>query len=204
MTCVVGVVDDKGGIHFGCDSLGTDGHSGTIISDPKIFQNGEFLIGYAGSYRLGQLLQYSFINPERKEKQTSKQFLCTDFIDSVRLTFELGHFYKESRDEESAGFDGEFIVGYRGEIFLIQGDFSVLHATEDFTSAGAGAETSNAVLYATRNLELKPLDRLHLALDTASHHINAVKPPFHFLSLPDTPDKTKKAKAQKFNKPPKF
>jgi ATP-dependent protease HslVU (ClpYQ) peptidase subunit len=151
MTCVVGLVDNEGGVHFGCDSLGTDGHSGTIISDPKIFQVGEFLIGYAGSYRLGQLLQYSLVIPGKKEEQTSRHFLCTDFVDAVRITFELGHFYKESRDDEAAGFDGEFIVGYRGEIFLIQGDFSVLHAVEDFTSAGSGAETSNAVLSGVRS-----------------------------------------------------
>jgi len=41
-----------------------------------------------------------------------------------------------------------------------------------------------------------------LALDTASHHINAVRPPFHFLSLQDKTNS--KAKAQKTNKPPKF
>jgi hypothetical protein len=47
-------------------------------------------------------------------------------------------------------------------------------------------------------LELDPIDRLHMALDTTAYQITSVKPPFHFLSL--TAETKKKAKAKKTNK----
>lgn len=193
MTCIVAIADEDG-VYFGCDSLGTDGHSVTVMSDPKIFQNGEFLIGYAGSYRLGQLLQHSLAVPAKREDQTPKQFLCTDFIDSVRITFDIGHFYNQKYDDEGAGFDGEFLVGYKGDIYLVQGDFSVLHAVEDFTSAGSGSEAANAVLHVTKKLELGPMERLELALETASHQLTSVEPPFHFLTTEEDPKPKKKVK----------
>jgi len=203
MTCVVGVVDEKGGVHFGCDSLGSDGHSGTILSSPKICQNGEFLFGYAGSFRGWQLLQYSLVPPARGEKETSIHYLCTSFIDTVRLTFELGRYISTiSIDDEdelanSVTFDGEFIIGYRGEIFLVQNDFSVLQAVDDFTAIGSGGETANAVLYATSGLELEPIDRLHLALDAAEYQITSVKAPYHFLSMEPNDPKKKNPKVTK-------
>ena len=57
MTCVVGLIEDNT-IYLGADSLGSNGHSKSEYRFPKVFQNGDFLIGYTSSFRMGQMLQY--------------------------------------------------------------------------------------------------------------------------------------------------
>jgi len=184
MTCIVAFVDDQGGIHFGSDSLGTDGHFSKVISDPKIFQAGEFLFGYAGSFRLGQILEHIFIPPERLENQTTKQYLCTQFIDSLKTSLKIcGSLGTDDDNGDTDSFEGDFLVGYRGEIFIVQGDFAVLQVRDNHLAIGSGEETATAVLLATKELDLEPLERLQLALDTTDQLIDSVGPPFHFLSM---------------------
>lgn len=186
MTCVVALVDDSGTIHFGSDSLGSDGHFSKVVSDPKIFQNGECLFGYAGSFRLGQILEHAFMAPDRTENQSSKAYLCTNFMDQLKFSFKNAGFLGTDEDNNQEIFDGEFLIGYREEIFVVQEDFSVLQVRDNYLAIGSGQETATAVLYATREIDLSPLDRLHLALETTDKMIDSVGPPFHFISMKKT------------------
>ena len=58
MTCIVGLVHE-GVVYIGGDSAGVGGMSLTVRADEKVFQNGEFLMGFTTSFRMGQLLRYS-------------------------------------------------------------------------------------------------------------------------------------------------
>ena len=180
MTCIVGIADGVGGVHIGGDSFGSDGHTGVVLAEPKIFQLGEFIIGYCGSFRMGQILQYQFEPPAREEGQTDMSYLTVSFIDMFRHTLEVTRFFtKEESIEEKMG---PCVLGYRGEVYVIQDDLAVLHVVDDFVSVGAGSEVANAVLYATRELALDPVSRLGLALDTAAYQITSVRGPFHVIS----------------------
>jgi hypothetical protein len=189
MTCIVALIDDDGVIHFGSDSVGTDGHFAKIMSDPKVFQNGEFLFGYAGSFRLGQILEHGFSPPDRLENQTNKQYLCTTFMEGIKYSFKQHGFLKDNDDTGQDEIDGQFLIGYRGEIFIVQEDFSILHVLDNYLAIGAGEETATAVLYGTRDIELGPIERLHLSLEATEKYVDGVRGPFHFLSM--EPLKTK-------------
>lgn len=179
MTCIVGIADGKGGVHIGGDSFGSDGHAGVILAEPKIFQIGEFVIGYCGSFRMGQILQYQFDPPSREEGQTDMAYLITSFIDHFRFTLEHTRFF--SKEEPLEEKMGPCVLGYRGEVYVIQDDLAILHVVDDFVSVGSGGEVANAVLYATREIELDPASRLVLALDTAAYQLTSVRGPFHYL-----------------------
>lgn len=183
MTCVVALLEDDGDIHLGSDSLGTDGHFSKVISDPKIFVNGEFLFGYAGSFRLGQILEHGFEPPSRMENQGSKQYLCTTFMEALKNSFHIQGFLGKDEDTNQDSFDGEFLIGYREEIFIVQEDFSVLQVRDNYLSIGSGQETATAVLYATRDIDISPIDRLLLSLETTSKYVDSVAGPFHFISM---------------------
>ncbi|MBZ4407107.1 hypothetical protein K8640_02705 [Myxococcus sp. XM-1-1-1] len=59
-----------------------------VRSDVKVFTNGQYLIGFTSSFRLGQLLQDSF-EPQVPEKPGSLvRYMVVDFIDTVRATLE--------------------------------------------------------------------------------------------------------------------
>ena len=62
MTCIVGLVHE-GVVYIGGDSAGVAGLSLTVRADEKVFQNGEFLMGFTTSFRMGQLLRYSLKPP---------------------------------------------------------------------------------------------------------------------------------------------
>ena len=67
MTCVVALRTDHS-ILLGSDSLASDTDIGVHRVDPKVFRLGEFGIGYGGSFRFGQIVQY-FFNPPKITKK---------------------------------------------------------------------------------------------------------------------------------------
>ena len=182
MTCVVAVVDKAKNIHFGSDSLASDSYSQSVMTDSKIFMLGEMIIGYAGSFRSAQVLRHAMALPGREESQEDMEYLVGSFLHSVRIAFaEAGILRIQDCVED---FEGEFILGYRGKIYYMQGDFSLIHTVDDFCSIGEGGDSARAVLYATRAMKtLKPIERMTLALEAASYNITSVKPPFHFKSV---------------------
>jgi hypothetical protein len=60
MTCIAGISDKETGItYLGGDSLGSNGYSGAINKQHKVFHlqdTNEAIIGYTSSFRMGQLL----------------------------------------------------------------------------------------------------------------------------------------------------
>ena len=117
MTCIVGIF--AGGIvYMGADSAGINADSITIRADEKIFiLKNRFLIGYTSSFRMGQLLRFSFRPPPQKKGQNDYEYMCTMFINSVIKCFNRGGFGKRDEDEEISG--GQFLVGYKGNLYTI-------------------------------------------------------------------------------------
>ena len=118
MTCIVGLVDN-GKVYIGADSVGANGNSASIRADRKVFFNDEYLIGFTTSFRMGQLLRYSFSPPKRShfvvgDNDTIERFMATTFIDSLRDCLKEGGFARKHEEAESAG---QFLVGYRGQLF---------------------------------------------------------------------------------------
>jgi ATP-dependent protease HslVU (ClpYQ) peptidase subunit len=61
MTCVIGYVDKKTkDIFIGADSSAALGDEIFKRSDEKVFVSGPMIFGFAGSFRMGQILRYSF------------------------------------------------------------------------------------------------------------------------------------------------
>lgn len=79
MTCIVGVAHN-GKVHLGSDSCGSDGWGQTIFKAPKIFQNDNFIMGYAGSYRFGQILEHTLALPEAFRDQSIENYVHNNFI----------------------------------------------------------------------------------------------------------------------------
>ena len=52
MTCIVGLIDGRR-VWMGGDSAGVSGLDITVRADAKVFRNGDFLIGFTSSFRMG-------------------------------------------------------------------------------------------------------------------------------------------------------
>jgi ATP-dependent protease HslVU (ClpYQ) peptidase subunit len=165
MTCIVGLVDN-GKVYIGGDSAGVGGMDLKIRTDKKVFFNKEFIIGFTSSFRMGQILQYKFSPPKQKQDQEDYEYMVTNFIDEVKNCFSENGF-----DE-----DGEFLVGYRGNLYAIHSDFQVAQTLNDLYAVGCGSDLALGSLFSTPLLD--PTYRVKLSLQAAESFSAGVSSPF--------------------------
>lgn len=184
MTCIVAIEQD-GIVYVGGDSAGVDSGSLEICgrADEKVFvtDSGEFVMGFAGSFRIGQLLRYALTPPDKPAKKDDMAYMVTDFIDAVRtMQKDKGSMKKENELEEH---EASFIVGYNGKIFVIEEDFQIGRPITNYAAVGCGAQIAFGALYATATLRMKPEERIKIALNAAVEYSAGVRAPFHIVKL---------------------
>jgi len=172
MTCIVGLVDN-GKVWMGGDSAGVAGLDISLRSDPKVFRNGELLIGFTSSFRMGQLLRFRLQPPPRRPDQDLFHYLVCDFVEAVRICLKDGGFAHRSNDVETGGF---FLVAAEGRLFSIQDDYQVSEFHRNYHAIGCGATYALGSLHTTSGL---PADqRVRKALETAEYFSGGVRAPF--------------------------
>lgn len=179
MTCIVGVVQGVR-IVIGGDGASVSGWDHLPRADAKVFQKGEFLIGYTSSFRMGQLLQYEFAVPVHPDGLEVFEYMVTRFVPALRECFKSGGFAQEKERQESGG---TFLVGYRGRLFHIEGDYQVVEPLNAFSAVGCGAQIALGALYVLDDAEQDPLERVARALQAASNFNAAVRRPFSIREL---------------------
>src|SRR6266446_9012271 len=178
MTCIVGLAD-KGRVFIGGDSAGVDGsYRLTVRADRKVFRNGDFVMGFTSSFRMGQLLAFNFNPPKPRLGTDLMAYMVTDFIDAARSSMKLGGY---ARVKEGAEEGGSFLVGYAGRLFHIADDFQVGESTHGFDACGCGDQIALGSLRSTRQWE-DPNARLKEALEAAEAFSAGVRGPFFFES----------------------
>ena len=173
MTCIVGLVNN-GAVYMGADSAGVGGYDLTIRADKKIFKNNNFLIGYTTSFRMGQLLRYSF-QPPLFDKNLD-EYMVVDFVDAMRECFKKGGFSEKKNEVETGG---SFLVGYKDRLFKIESDYQVGESANDYNACGSGQSVALGSLYATQGIA--PELRVETALKAAQHFNAGVREPFHYI-----------------------
>jgi ATP-dependent protease HslVU (ClpYQ) peptidase subunit len=189
MTCIVGIVH-KQTVYIGGDSAGVDSSFNKVLrADRKVFVNGPFIMGFTSSFRMGQLLQYGLKPPVKPKLMDDMKFMVTRFMDGVRDCFKNHGFGYITEGEDNEG--GDFLVGFNGKLYQVEGNFQVGEALWPYASVGCGANYALGALYATDGME--PDARIRRALEAASVFSAGVAPPFYVLkqSLPLS-KKTKK------------
>ncbi|CAM0111736.1 peptidase HslV family [Vibrio phage 166E36-1] len=170
MTCIVAVAKDEH-VWMAGDLMGSNGFTKKVYSDTKVFVNGDFIIGYCGSFRMGQILQYNWEQPPRIEGLTDRQYLQTDVIESMRnclAQFGVGEF----KEGEHQG--GNFLIGYRGGIYEMQNNFSILK-NDDFAAIGSGTYHAEAALKVLTEVpDFDPAYVLQKAIEVAGEFTTSV------------------------------
>jgi ATP-dependent protease HslVU (ClpYQ) peptidase subunit len=169
MTCIVGLRTSNITI-LSADSMG----SGELVSEryttEKIFKlvdsrNTTMLVGFQGSYRIGDIIKYCLDIPDIPKRNINK-YMVREFIPSLITALDEGGCLLQQEDKGIKG--GECIIGVRDKLFLIQDDFSVLEPQAKFTSIGSGFTYALGSLHTTTNMILSPQHRVELALNAAS------------------------------------
>lgn len=181
MTCIV-ALEHNGDVFVGADSAGIAGWDLCTRADQKVFINEDFIMGFCGSFRLGQLLRYSFTPPDRSCKQEDDMaYMVNDFVDAVRALLKDKGLMKTDGSDADDMIESSFIVGYRGKIYTVESDFQVGMHTKPYFAVGAGAQIALGSLHSTES-ESDPQKRLITALEAASTFCAAVCAPYTVLS----------------------
>ena len=194
MTCIVGLVDKDGTVYLGGDAAAVSGLFTSPRKDPKVFVKGDFVYGYTSSFRMGDIIQYSFDAPEFNEhSQTLSEYMRTDFIDNLRSCFKSKGYAANEHGREEAGC---FLVGTRGRLFRIDTDYQIGELLDEYCSVGCGDELALGSLHTTNVSfqagNIDPETRLTLALNAAAYFSGGVRPPFTIVSLPLPKSKKRK------------
>jgi ATP-dependent protease HslVU (ClpYQ) peptidase subunit len=182
-TAIAGIAKD-GKVWIGGDSAGIDvGNLAlTVRGDEKVFVNGDFVFGFTSSFRMGQLLRYSFEPPAKIQDQSLNEYMVTTFIDAVRECLKNGGFQEKENEVETGG---TFLVGHQGHLFMIDTDYQVGESLDGYDAVGCGSQVSKGALFVLKETHpsLDPEKQIEMALQAAEHHSGGVRGPFHVVSV---------------------
>ena len=171
---------------MGSDHAASDEKTGWILSrkEPKVFKVGQYGIAFTDSFRMGQILQYSWTPPKYTPTKTNSgldKFMRTKFVDSVKQAFKDGGYGSigSSSDEDTGGI---FIVGLEGRIFTIDEDFHVGENVVNYMAEGSGGQIALGALFATKN-QKNPKLRIKAALEAATEFNMSVAAPYTYIQV---------------------
>lgn len=182
MTAIAGFCEG-GKVWIGGDSAGVSGYDLCVRSDPKVFVKGEFAFGFTTSFRMGQLIRYSLTIPEKPFGVTNHEYMATLFVDALRKCLKDGGFAVKDKEREEGG---QFLVGYRSKLYLIDYDYQVMEPDDIYAACGCGAQVVRGALFAVfalRNV-MSGRDAVLLALKAAERCSTGVRGPFSIVSVP--------------------
>lgn len=184
MTCIVGFIDSKTGVtYLGGDSLGSNGYSGTLRKDKKVFKlkdTSNAIVGYTSSFRMGQLLTYATgLIDKRDEPNIDHEYIVTKFVPKVISLFDNNGYGKNYSGEKEGGI---FLLGYKDKLWKIESDYQVGESFDNYDACGCGEYFALGSLKTTENMDLSPIERIHLALQSASKFSVGVLAPFYIIN----------------------
>lgn len=178
MTCIIGLVEN-GKVYMGGDSgAGCDWNPCTIITHPKVFRNGDFLIGYTASFRMGQLLEHHLSVEPKQVGMSDMAYMVRVFIEAVRKCFRDFAF---SEIENSKEDGGQFLVGYNGNLYEVFYTFQIHQWDSSYWACGSGIEKALVAMHLLKHLP--PRERIEQSLVAVAKFSRWVTAPFYTLEL---------------------
>jgi ATP-dependent protease HslVU (ClpYQ) peptidase subunit len=175
VTAIVGVVDGAR-VMIGGDSALTDMGTHELIAcvNQKVFKLGDMVIGVSGSARVADSLRYRLDVPRHPRRMDAGRFMRTVFLDSVRDVLRKEGTLMQQHGIE--GCDAHVLIGYRGRLFIIEGDLHVHEAIDDYAAIGSGGAVASGALSVTQGIP--PRKRIIAALAAAERFTASVRRPF--------------------------
>lgn len=185
MTCIIGFLDKKEDcVWIGGDSLGSNGYTKAVESQPKVFRNSTFknvIMGSTSTFRHIDLLKYSEDLFDEidfyKNTDLNHKYMVTKFVPKIMTLFKDG---LPSEKETDRG--ANFIIGAGNHLFEVQEDYSVLQPELGFCSVGCGEYVAMGSLITSQGMDLSPVERITLALEAAEKYCCGVQRPFRIIN----------------------
>lgn len=134
MTCIVDMTHE-GRVWIGGDSAGVDGWLGSVErSDRKVFRNGEVVMGFTTSFRMGDILRYRLVVPPINTWDVWR-WASVDFVDAARQSMKDAGWLKTREGREDGG---TFLLGVRGHLIQVSDDWQAGVPASGYAAVGCG------------------------------------------------------------------
>lgn len=178
MTVIAGLID-KGRVYIGGDSAAVSETDVQIRADKKVFRAGEYLIGFAGSWRFGQLLQYNFVPPSNRDPDPFAH-MVRRIVPAIRSAT------NEAGEDDTAAL----LVGFDGRLYRIDTDYQVAEPLFGYDAIGEGAAYALGSLFGDGR---PPALRVEFALAAAEEFCSSVRGPLYVEHLGAANDNAREA-----------
>lgn len=184
MTVVAGLVH-RGKVWLVGDAAASNGATGAIqtVSGPKVWTDGPFAFGFAGSFRAGNLLRHAFKAPKlprSKAVDVLDRYMAVEFVPELRKVCESVPADKEK--DNSNVVEADFLVGVRGNLYLLDGeDLHFECARDGYAALGTAEGVAMGALAVTPRMP--PRERLRAVGAAAARHNAFVRAPFTIVSV---------------------
>ena len=167
MSCVVGLLKD-GKLYMGSEGrASTDTGEKRPIIATKLFWNGDFLIGFVGSVRTGQLLKTEYFEVPDD---------IHELADAIREHLAVKGSLATS-DEQLSMQNCNFLVGFKGRLYEILTDFQLNEACGNYLAVGSGSNWAMGSLFTSKRVKSAE-KRVLIALRAASEFDASCGPPY--------------------------
>lgn len=185
MTCVIAVIDkETNKVFMGCDSGVQENWTMLQIKQPKMIKLNDMLIGISGTLRPLQLIQHQLVLADRTEKQSSMEYLVKVFVPAVKqLLVDNDCIMNNDNYKQS---DSNLLIGYRGEIFIMDTNFQIVQTNDSYSAIGSGTDTALGALAVFSNMdwmEFSPSYTIKKTLEIAEKHCLGIQKPFKVMSI---------------------
>lgn len=161
MTCLAALIHG-GKVFIGGDSAASVGDAIETRLNRKVFRNGAYVVGFTGSFRVGQLLQYATLPAVEGDAMAH-------IINAVVPVLQ-----KLAGKETDELLIGVADTRKTGRLFKISSDYSVAEYAS-YAAAGQGEPYALGKLHGSLGA---PEQRVVAALAAAEAHCGAVRAPF--------------------------
>ncbi|HBM45490.1 MAG: hypothetical protein UT05_C0009G0050 [Parcubacteria group bacterium GW2011_GWF2_38_76] len=209
MTCVVAWISEEK-MFIGSDTAAVAGDRVIMIGNPKFLlikrrKNPDMLIGVAGRAKAYQvLMKLNGLIPEDKTKDPHAfvSQIISPLIQCLMAEEHLTYVSEETETEEELQ-SSELLVAYRGKLFEIGADFSVLEIAANFHAIGSGGEYAVSSITTAVNMgaKIEPEQLILNALKAAETYSASVRGPFKTIEVPIEKTEKEEKKNKKGAKP---
>lgn len=181
MTVLLAVIEG-GVIHLAADGVSSV-HGGAHTM--RTLPGGKFVVwstpepmavGVCGANRVTQELRYRWSPPDVTAERATDRALA-----AVLDTLQSHLFAEDLKPLIVDGLEAEFLVAFRGRLFLVFNDLAFLERRSGFTALGSAMDVGMGALFASQGRP--PRDRLTVALEACADVREEIRGPWEFVSL---------------------
>lgn len=173
MTCIVGITDGNT-VYMGGDRGGSDNETIISLARPKIFVNGDWLIGYSGNMGNGQLLEFITL-PAVGEDDDPYRLLRMEVVEEIKSALDT---YGSSNEDDGT----DILIGCKGRLFeMTIGEWGVAEVLE--TAIGSGGTFALGSLYTSLYYTYSNKERIEHAINAAITYSPTCQGPIDVLSI---------------------